>query len=44
MSQDLIQALKELEKERGIPKEALIEAIKSALNTAYKRISGLPKV
>jgi N utilization substance protein A len=40
MSQELIQALKELEKERGIPKEALIDAIKSALNTAYKKNFG----
>jgi N utilization substance protein A len=40
MSNELIQALKELEKERGIPQEALIEAIKSALNTAYKKNFG----
>jgi len=40
MSSDLIQALKELEKERGIPKEALVEAIQSALNTAYKKNFG----
>jgi len=40
MSHELIQALKELEKERGIPQEALIEAIKSALNTAYKKNFG----
>lgn len=40
MSQELIQALKELEKERGIPQQALIEAIKSALNTAYKKNFG----
>ena len=40
MSRELIQALKELEKERGIPQKALIEAIKSALNTAYKKNFG----
>ncbi len=37
MSKELIEALTELEKERGIPKNTLIEAIKSALNTAYKK-------
>ncbi|MDD4171427.1 MAG: transcription termination factor NusA [Syntrophomonas sp.] len=40
MSHELILALRELEKERGIPQEALIEAIKSALNTAYKKNFG----
>ncbi|MBP1707839.1 MAG: Transcription termination protein NusA, partial [Chloroflexi bacterium] len=40
MSQELMQALKDLEKERGIPQQALIEAIKSALNTAYKKNFG----
>ncbi|HRY13138.1 MAG TPA: transcription termination factor NusA [Syntrophomonadaceae bacterium] len=40
MSQELIMALRELEKERGIPQKALIEAIKSALNTAYKKNFG----
>lgn len=40
MSSELIQALNELEKERGIPKEALIDAIKAALNTAYKKNFG----
>ncbi|QGT99210.1 Transcription termination protein NusA [Candidatus Syntrophocurvum alkaliphilum] len=40
MSNDLIQALGEIEKERGIPKTALIEAIKVALNTAYKKNFG----
>ncbi len=39
MSKELIEALAELEKERGIPQNALIEAIKSALNTAYKKNS-----
>ncbi|MBO8159393.1 transcription termination factor NusA [Thermosyntropha sp.] len=40
MSSDLIQALHEIEKERGIPKTALVEAIKSAINTAYKKNFG----
>lgn len=40
MASDLLQALNELVKERGIPKEALIEAIKAALNTAYKKNFG----
>lgn len=40
MSHELILALRELEKERGIPQKALIEAIKSALNTAYKKNFG----
>lgn len=40
MANDLIQALIEIEKERGIPKLALIDAIKSALNTAYKKNFG----
>ncbi len=41
MSNELVQALHEIEKERGIPKHALIEAIKSALNTAYKKNFGM---
>ncbi len=41
MSNELIQALHEIERERGIPKEALIDAIKSALNTAYKKNFGV---
>lgn len=40
MANDFIQALDEIEKERGIPKDILIDAIKSALNTAYKRNFG----
>ncbi|NLU50330.1 MAG: transcription termination/antitermination protein NusA [Syntrophomonadaceae bacterium] len=40
MSGELIQALGEIEKERGIPKEVLIEAIESALKTAYKKNFG----
>lgn len=41
MSSELMQALNEIEKERGIPKAALIDAIKSALNTAYKKNFGI---
>jgi N utilization substance protein A len=37
MSSELIQALHEIEKERGIPQAALVEAIKTALNTATVR-------
>ena len=40
MSNELMQALNELEKERGIPKSALIDAIRTALNTAYKKNFG----
>ncbi|WP_054694320.1 transcription termination factor NusA [Syntrophomonas palmitatica] len=40
MSSELIQALHEIEKERGIPQAALIEAIKTALNTAYRKNFG----
>ncbi|MGE5404232.1 MAG: transcription termination factor NusA, partial [Candidatus Saccharibacteria bacterium] len=41
MSSDSIQTLlSELEKERGIPKEVLLEAIESALKTAYKKNFG----
>jgi N utilization substance protein A len=40
MASELIQALGEIEKERGIPKAALVDAIKSALNTAYKKNFG----
>ena len=38
MSNELIQALIDIEQERGIPKAALIDAIKVALNTPTKRI------
>lgn len=41
MSNELIQALNDIERERGIPKQALVEAIKSALNTAYKKNFGV---
>ncbi|MDR1159600.1 MAG: S1 RNA-binding domain-containing protein, partial [Syntrophomonadaceae bacterium] len=40
MSEELIQALVEIERERAIPKQVLVEAIKSALNTAYKKNFG----
>ena len=40
MSAELIQALDQLEKERGINKEVLIEAIEAALISAYKRNFG----
>lgn len=40
MSSELIQALNEIEKERGIPKQVLVEAIESALKTAYKKNFG----
>ena len=36
-NKELILALEELEKEKGIKKEELLESIKSALITAYKR-------
>lgn len=36
-NKELILALEELEKEKGIKKEELLESIKSALVTAYKR-------
>ena len=37
MSVELVQALEMLEKERGLNKEILVEAIKSALLAAYKK-------
>lgn len=40
MSKELLTALKELEKERGIPKEALLDALQTALCTAYKKNFG----
>ena len=36
-NKELILALEELEKEKGIKKEYLLEAIETALVTAYKR-------
>lgn len=40
MSADLIQALEQLEKEKGVDKEIIIEAIEAALISAYKRNFG----
>jgi N utilization substance protein A len=40
MNLDLVSALNELEKERGISKEILFEAIESAVISAYKRNYG----
>lgn len=40
MSAELIHALEQIEKEKGIQKEVLIEAIEVALITAYKRNYG----
>jgi transcription termination/antitermination protein NusA len=40
MSAELIHALEQLEKEKGIAKEVLIEAIEAALISAYKRNFG----
>ena len=40
MSAELIQALDQLEKEKGIDKGVLIEAIEAALVSAYKRNFG----
>lgn len=40
MSAELIQALEQIEKERGIGKEILIDAIEVALVTAYRRNFG----
>lgn len=37
MSAELIHALEQIEKEKGIGKEILIDAIEAALSTAYKR-------
>ncbi len=36
-SEELVEALEELEKERGIKKEVILESIETALITAYKR-------
>jgi len=40
MSSDLIHALEQLEKEKGINKDVIIEAIEAALISAYKRNFG----
>ena len=36
-NKELVKALEELEKEKGIKKDYVIEAIETALVTAYKR-------
>ena len=40
MNIEFIEAIEALEKERHIPKETLIEAIESALVSAYKKNYG----
>jgi N utilization substance protein A len=40
MNFEVVQALKQLEKERGIPKDAVIEALEAALVSAFKRNYG----
>ncbi|GAW94306.1 transcription termination factor NusA [Calderihabitans maritimus] len=40
MNQDFIQALRDLEREKGIPVEVLLEAIEAALISAYKKNFG----
>ena len=40
MNKEFIQAIEDLEKERHIPKDVLIEAIESALVSAYKKNYG----
>ena len=40
MNIDLIEALDQIEKEKGINKETLIEAIEAAITSAYKRNFG----
>lgn len=37
MSKDILNALAELEREKGIPQEVVLEAIRSALETGYKK-------
>ena len=44
MNKEFIQAIEDLEKERHIPKDVLIEAIESALVSAYKRITAHPRM
>ncbi|WP_027338739.1 transcription termination factor NusA [Halonatronum saccharophilum] len=40
MNMELIQALEDIEKSKGIPKETLIDAIEAALKSAYRRDFG----
>lgn len=44
MSIELLQALEQLGKEKGIEKETLIEALEQALISAYKRILDLHRM
>lgn len=37
MSKDILNALSELEREKGIPKDVVLEAIRTALETGYKK-------
>lgn len=39
-----MSALNEIEKEKGISKEIMFEAIETALISAYKKILALPKM
>ncbi|NLY47107.1 MAG: transcription termination/antitermination protein NusA, partial [Tissierella sp.] len=40
MNEDFIQALHEIEKEKGISKEIIFEALESALISSYKKNFG----
>lgn len=40
MSLEVLQALEDLEKEKGIPKEVLLDALRDALISAFKRYHG----
>ena len=40
MNHEFMEALDELEKDRGIDKEILIDTIEQALLTAYKKLQG----
>ena len=44
MNREFIEALEELEKDRGIEKDILIDAIQQALLSAYKKIIDLIKM
>lgn len=41
MNQEFMEALEELEQEKGIDKQTLLDAIKTALISAYKRNFGI---
>jgi N utilization substance protein A len=40
MNKDILNALRELEKEKGIDQEVVLEAIRTALETGYKKNFG----